>query len=131
MPMKTTLHQVINRITERSLPDSVRKKSFIVNDVEDQLLIPADENKVASILSGIICLVIDNTDNGCIRISAQKTQDAVVVSVKETGITRNKMIIQQIERLCLLAEKMGAWIGFGENEPKTINIRFPQLQTAA
>lgn len=132
-PMKTSLHQVISRITEQSLPASIRKKSFIVNDVGAQFELEADENKVASLLNGVICLVVNNTDNGCIRISAKTIQNAVIISIRENGVSKNKAMAQEIDQLCTLAKRMGSYIGFGENENKikTIDIRFPNLQTAA
>lgn len=126
-----TLRQMINRITEKSLPGSIRKKSFIVNDTAKEIQLKVDGNKVASLLSNAIYMVINNTQDSCIRISAKVFENEVVVSIRDNGLSEKNSILQGIDQLQMLAQRMGGWIGLSEygNKIKTIDLGFPNVNT--
>src|SRR5436190_12575347 len=81
----TSLHHLVERLGESLEPAARRNKSFIINNVSEDICAQVNENNVASVLSRLMNLVISHTENSCIRICAKTIGNVVLVHVKDDG----------------------------------------------
>jgi len=65
------LQTLASSIIKSLLPAAVRKNSFIINDIPNSFVIDADEQIIASLLTGFVEEGITNSYNNCIRIGAK------------------------------------------------------------
>src|SRR5690242_12015408 len=66
------LHQLVDKLVNNLSPVAVRNNTVIVNEASRQLAIVADEQLMASVVSGLIYSVISNAKDSNIRITAKE-----------------------------------------------------------
>src|SRR6188474_3474638 len=76
------LHQLVNKVMVGLLPLAVSHKSFVINDVNPDVSVLADENMLAFVLGAMLNQTISATENECIRVEATSERCAIYISVK-------------------------------------------------
>ncbi len=130
---KKTLDQLVSILAAGSLPAAVHRKSFIVNDVPHALAISADEDMLAAVLGSILEIVINHTENSCIRIAAQVNDKIVNVQMQDNGSFSSNVIENDLKQVQTIASKMGGYLSINTNLKKVTSIAFsfPNLPQAA
>ncbi|HEY6505534.1 MAG TPA: hypothetical protein VIZ28_16280 [Chitinophagaceae bacterium] len=128
-----TLHNIIDLIAGSMEYAAAHNKSFIINDVPEDILIGADENLLASVLDNLMSEVIMHTENGCIRITAKLFGNVVLLHVKNDGSLNYDSVSQKLMTIQTQAEQLGGFVGFTSyrNKLTTIAFSFMNMQTAA
>jgi len=128
-----TLDYLVNLLATSVLPTAVRRKSFIVNEVPHEFRIVADENMLASVLSGLLQTIVTHAENSCIRIAAKEYGNVILVHLKESGNFNNQAIANDLQQIQLLAKKLGGCVSISNRreENTTIAFSFPNLPHAA
>ncbi|MBC7949347.1 MAG: HAMP domain-containing histidine kinase [Chitinophagaceae bacterium] len=120
----SSLHSLVSTISDSLQPATQRNKSFILNDVPEDIYMGVDEDMVASVLSGLLNIVISHSANSCIRITAKSYSDVVLLHVKDDGCVNYDSISQNLTRMQALAEKLGGFVGFTSYRNKLTTIAF-------
>ena len=126
------LHLMVSRISASSLPSAIRKNSFIINDVPADLHANTDENMLATVLSSILQIVINHTENSCIRIAANVNDKIVNVQMQDNNFNGN-VIESDLKQVQTIANKMGGYLSIHTNLKKITSIAFsfPNIPQAA
>jgi K+-sensing histidine kinase KdpD len=127
------LHNIVGLIASSMEHAANENKSFILNDVPEDIIVETNEQLLASILSNLLNEVIMHTSNGCIRITAKLFNNVVLLHVKNDGSLNYDSVSQKMTRMQAQAEKLGGFVGFTSyrNKLTTIAFSFMNKQTAA
>ena len=130
---KKTLNQLVNLLAAGSLPAAVQRKSFIVNEVPRAMAIAADENMLATVIGSMLQIVINHTENSCIRISANVLEKNINVRILDSGSFRSNAVASDLKQVQTLASMMGGYVSINKELEKVTGIAFsfPNLPHAA
>jgi glucose-6-phosphate-specific signal transduction histidine kinase len=120
----TPLYSLVNRISESLAPTARRNKSHIINNVSEEICIEANEDKVASVLSRLLNIVILHSENSCVRISAKNFRNVVLLHIKDDGCLSYDSISNSLTHIQQQAEKIGGFVGFTSYRNKLTTIAF-------
>ena len=104
------LHQLVNKVMIGLLPLAISHKSFVINDVNPDVNVLADENMLAFVLGAMLNQTISATENECIRVEATSERCAIYISVKTISqflYSDNGSGLKEME---LAAAKIGAHV---------------------
>ncbi len=129
---KTVIRKLVDRLVEASLPAATRHRSFIVNEVPDNLLFPStDENLVASVINGMLHAVLGNARESCVRISAHTIHEGqtMQVLVKDSGCFSSFALACDLQTVFAVAEKIGGYLNISSEKQQntTITFNFPLI----
>ena len=129
----TSLHHLVNRLSESLETAARNNKSLILNNVPEDICSELNVNMVASVLSRLMNIVILHTENSCIRISAKTFGNVVLIHVKDDGCLNYDSISHNLAEIQSQAEKIGGFVGFTSyrNKLTTIAFSFMNVKDAA
>jgi hypothetical protein len=129
----SSLHHLVNRLSESLAPAARSNKNLIINNVPEDICSEINENLVASVLSRLMNVVLMNTENSCIRVSAKTFGNVVLMNVKDDGCLNYESISHHLTEIQSQAEKMGGFVGFTSyrNRLTTISFSFMNMKGAA
>jgi hypothetical protein len=129
-----SLHDIVDIIAQSMEYAALHNKSFIINDVREDILIDTDQDLLSNTLSSLVNEVIRHTENGCIRISAKSYKSNIILlHVKNDGCLNYDSVSQKLTRIQTQAERLGGFVGFTSyrNKLTTIAFSFRNMQPAA
>ncbi len=131
--VSNNLNELMSRLVNSALPSAVRRKSFILNDIPENLYVSDNENMLAAVLSSLLNTVVNHTENSCIRVSAKPYGGITLVYIKDSGSLSNHTIVHQLKDLQLLVKKVGGCISIftKRQETPSIAFSFPNMAKAA
>ena len=124
-----SLHHLVDRLSESLKPAARRNKSLILNNVPEDMCSEIHVGMVASVLSGLMSIVILHTENSHIRISAKTFGNVVLVHVKDDGCLNYDSISHKLAEIQSQAEKIGGFVGFTSYRNKLTTIAFSFMNT--
>lgn len=80
-----SLHQLVDRLMVSFIPLAVAKKSFIINDIDTEFAIEADEQVLAFVVGNLLNNMINSSKSVCIRMEAVKTEKGIQLRVRNNG----------------------------------------------
>jgi signal transduction histidine kinase len=80
---KISIHQLVSRLIASLQPSAVKRNNILLNDIPGELLVNADENTLAYVLSNLVNSAVSTTENSCIHIEAVLTDDHTMIRVKD------------------------------------------------
>lgn len=119
-----SLHHLVECLSDGLEPAARRNKSFIINNVPEEICSDLNVNMVASVLSRLMNVVILHTENSCIRICAKTYGNVVLVHVKGEGCLNYDSISHNLTEIQAQAEKIGGFVGFTSYRNKLTTIAF-------
>jgi K+-sensing histidine kinase KdpD len=127
------LHEVVTVLADSLSVAAVSKKSFILNDVPENIVIQTDAGLVESALGKLLNMVIRHTENSCIRITAKTFGNVVLLHIKDDGCLCYDSMSENLNNIQSLAERMGGYVGFTSfrNKLTTIALSFVNAKKAA
>jgi hypothetical protein len=127
------LHELVTLLADSLAFAAVRNKSFILNDVPENIIIETDPDLVESALGKLLKMVIGHTENSCIRITAKTFGNVVLLHIKDDGCLCYDSMSQNLNSIQSLAERMGGYVGFTSfrNRLTTIALSFVNARKAA
>ncbi len=132
LPVSRTLNQLVSRLATGILPEAVRRKSFIINDIPHEFNISIDEKMLSSVLNGLLYTAVTYSENSCIRISARVYGNIILVYVKDTRRFTHHTMSDRLLQLQPLAQKMGGNVSITTHgrEVSAIAFSFPNVAAA-
>ncbi|MBC7886260.1 MAG: HAMP domain-containing histidine kinase [Ferruginibacter sp.] len=126
------LHQLVASIAGNLLQTSVKRDSFIVNEITPEFQIATDEKILATVLNSLLSSIVNHTKQSCIRVKASAYEDIIFVSVREAGIFNTAAITGDLEHVKLLANKINGNVTMQimENKFTDIQLSFPNFPRA-
>jgi hypothetical protein len=124
---KTVVRMLVDRLVESSLPAAVRHRSFIVNEVPENLLFQnKDENMVASVISGMLHAVLSNAKESCVKICAKEIHEGktMQIFVKDTGCFSSFALACDLQNVFPIAEKLGGYLSISAEKQNNTTIIF-------
>src|ERR1700720_4787797 len=80
---KISIHQLVSQLITSLQPLAVRRNNILLNDIPRELLVSADQNTLAYVLSQLVNSAVNSTENQCIHIEAILTDDHMMIRVKD------------------------------------------------
>ena len=124
MHTRPGLYQLLDHVLINYLPSVTNRKSFIVNDINRDILVHADKKLLAFVLENILETALRYTKNDCIRISASSLKDTVLITLKENRQRSYFEMEEAIEELESLAKQTGGSITINSNDNNGSIISF-------
>ncbi len=126
----TGLYELASRLVNTFLDKASRNNSFFINEIPQDLLLDANPQMFASVLSGLLSTVVSFAKDSCIRLTAKTYGNVILLQVKDSNTFYKYSIDKEIEKLQPLAEKMKGSISVTSQRKKltTITFGFPNFQ---
>lgn len=80
-----SLHKLVDRLMNSFIPAAVSKNSFIINDVDENFQLHADEQVLAFVVGNLLHNAISSSKSVCIRVEAVKKTDGIHIRVRNNG----------------------------------------------
>jgi len=127
------LNQIVNRLLSTHLSLAERNHSFFINDIPQDLPINHNREWIASVISGLLSTVTGHAKNTCIRLSARKHDQIIVLTILESGNTNSYAMASELKQAYSLAEKIGGCLSISVPvmDNTTISFSFPNLPAVA
>lgn len=126
----TGLYELASRLVNTFLDKASRNNSFFINEIPQDLLLDANPQMFASVLSGLLSTVVSFAKDSCIRLTAKTYGNVILLQVKDSNTFYKYSIDKEIKKLQPLAEKMKGSISVTSQRKKltTITFGFPNFQ---
>jgi len=99
-PIKIDLYEEIFKITELFRSNAIAKKINLINEVNNNLFVFADQNMLHSVLQNLLSNAIKFTNSaGNIILKAESFDDFIEVSITDTGVGIKKDDIKKLFRI--------------------------------
>lgn len=120
----STLRQLVDQLSLCLLPQVVRQKILIVNDIQQELFVNTDKNILASVISSLLNITILHSQNSCIRVSAKYFGNITLVHVTNNDRSLEGVIAHSLKQIQPLAEKLGGCVEVTNNKTKGTTVAF-------
>lgn len=119
-----SLNQLVSRLLDSYIPLAVAKNSFIINDVQRDLQVKADEQVLSLVVSNLLTNAIDTSKMVCIRVEAIKTETGVQIRVRHNGASYYSTVTNSFSQAMEAARMLGGNINIYNrwNEGTTITF---------
>ena len=108
---QVSIYQLVNKLQTSLLPHAVKKRSFIINDVEKDLCVAGDENMLSFIVSGLLSNAIFGKPGSCIRIEARTNEQGVQLKIRSNGSFTYSSRLYSLGNIMDAARQAGGNIG--------------------
>jgi signal transduction histidine kinase len=99
-PIKIDLYEEIFKITELFRSNAIAKKINLINEVNNNLFVYADQNMLHSVLQNLLSNAIKFTNSaGNIILEAESLDDFIEISISDTGIGIKKDDMKKLFRI--------------------------------
>ena len=107
-PLKINLNEKVNDILNILNGNAIKKEISLVNEVNSDILVKADQNMIQSIIQNLVSNAIKFTDcKGKIVVSAVKKDSMVEISVKDNGVGIDPKDLYKLFRIDVQFTKLG------------------------
>jgi len=80
-----SLKLIVSQLVLQFQPMTLKRKSFIINDVPDDIYMYADKDNLVTIINSLLISIIDRSRRSCIRITANRYSNIIVFRLKESA----------------------------------------------
>ncbi|MBL7762693.1 MAG: HAMP domain-containing histidine kinase [Chitinophagaceae bacterium] len=119
-----TLKQLVKKLVATYQPIAVNQNSFFINEVPEHLLLHADKQVLSTLLGSLLYLTARCGKNTCIKISAKRYHDVLLLHVVDTCTENSYSILTELQHLKILAEKIGGFLDITSRRNKQTTISF-------
>lgn len=118
------LRQLINQVMTGLLPRNLQQKSFIVNAVENGMLVNNEKNILTNVIRRLLSTTIINTNDNCIHISANLSGATAWLNIKTNDTRHGHAISNSLQQVKLMTEKIGGCITVINNKVSGTTLSF-------
>ena len=105
-----TLHNLVDRLMDSFLPLAVAKRSFIINDIDHEFNVEADEQVLAFVIGSFMSNMISSSDSVCIRVQAKRTENGIQLRVSNNGTFFYSTVANSFAPVVEAAKQLGGHI---------------------
>lgn len=100
--------------------------TLIINDIQPDFSIKANKEKISYLLSNVINIFISKSKYSCIRISAKKYNNVVLMHLKNNNVHDFSLNTPSLQQMQTFARSIGACISLNDYRPNatTLTISF-------
>jgi hypothetical protein len=110
------LHRFVDELTAGLLPRAVSRKIIIINQIDRELEVGADENLLAFVLWNLLDRAVNSTQNECIHIESVKNGASTMIRVRNAGVYFYRTLSNNFRQVQHAAEKLGGTISVDYTE---------------
>jgi K+-sensing histidine kinase KdpD len=88
------------------LPRAVSRKTIIINQIDRDLELGADENLLAFVLWNLLDRAVSSTQNECIHIESARNGDSTTIRVRNAGVYFYRTLSNNFRQVQHAAEKL-------------------------
>ncbi|UAY51392.1 hypothetical protein [Ferruginibacter albus] len=127
------LHRLVSKILQSYLPIATDKKTLLVNDIDEKIVANINGTHLSGVIDSIINMLIINSENNCIWLTAKRFHDVVLIHAKNNKPFDVYLNKREIEKLQDIAQKAGGCISINVHTigNTTIVFSFVNLAVAA
>jgi hypothetical protein len=104
------LHRFVDELIAGLLPRAVSRKTIIINQIDRDLELGADQNLLAFVLWNLLDRAVSSTQNECIHIESARSEGNTVIRVRNAGIYFYRTLSNNFRQVQHAAEKLGGTI---------------------
>jgi hypothetical protein len=104
------LHRFVDELMAGLLPRAVSRKTIIVNQIDRELELGADENLLAFVLWNLLDRAVNSTQNECIHIESARSDGNTVIRLRNAGVYFYRTLSNNFRQVQHAAEKLGGTI---------------------
>jgi hypothetical protein len=104
------LHRFVDELIAGLLPRAVSRKTIIINQIDRDLELGADENLLAFVLWNLLDRAVSSTQNECIHIESARNEGNTVIRVRNAGVYFYRTLSNNFRQVQHAAEKLGGTI---------------------
>jgi len=107
---QVSLHRLVDRLMLSFIPLAVSKNSFIINDIDIDFDLQADEQVLAFVIGNMMNNVISSSRSVCIRVEAVRKEHGIQVRVRNNGSYFYSIIANSFAPAVEAARQLGGHI---------------------
>jgi K+-sensing histidine kinase KdpD len=100
------LHRFVDELMAGLLPRAVSRKTIIINQIDRDLELGADENLLAFVLWNLLDRAVSSTQNECIHIESARNGDSTTIRVRNAGVYFYRTLSNNFRQVQHAAEKL-------------------------
>ncbi|HTE11754.1 MAG TPA: hypothetical protein VK645_12295 [Chitinophagaceae bacterium] len=127
----TSLYELVQKLQISLLPQATGKKSFIVNDIDKNVTVVAEENSLAYIIGNLLSNAIYRTSNCCIRVETEFIAGQHQIRIRNNGAFAYSSYMHSLVHFVDVARKSGGNIGLETEENNGVTVVFSLAKYAA
>ena len=104
------LHRFVDELMAGLLLRAVSRKTIIINQIDRDLELGADENLLAFVLWNLLDRAVSSTQNECIHIESARNDDSTIIRVRNAGVYFYRTLFNNFRQVQHAAEKLGGTI---------------------
>jgi hypothetical protein len=104
------LHRFVDELMAGLLPRAVSRKTIIINQIDRELELGADENLLAFVLWNLLDRAVNSTQNECIHIESARSDGNTVIRLRNAGVYFYRTLSNNFRQVQHAAEKLGGTI---------------------
>ncbi|HET6253882.1 MAG TPA: sensor histidine kinase [Puia sp.] len=116
------LHRFVDELMAGLLPRAVSRKTIIINQIDRELELGADENLLAFVLWNLLDRAVSCTQNECIHVESAKNGDSTMIRVRNAGVYFYRTLSNNFRQVQHAAEKLGGTITVDYTEDNCCTI---------
>jgi hypothetical protein len=110
------LHRFVDELMAGLLPRAVSRKTIIINQIDRDLELGADENLLAFVLWNLLDRAVNSTQNECIHIESARSDGNTVIRLRNAGVYFYRTLSNNFRQVQHAAEKLGGTISVDYTE---------------
>jgi hypothetical protein len=110
------LHRFVDELMAGLLPRAVSRKTIIINQIDRDLELGADENLLAFVLWNLLDRAVNSTQNECIHIESARSDGNTVIRLRNAGVYFYRTLSNNYRQVQHAAEKLGGTISVDYTE---------------
>lgn len=119
-----SLHNLVDRLMNSFIPLAVSKHSFIINDIDANFNMEADEQVLAFVVGNLLGNVINSSKNVCIRIEAVRKENGIQLRVRNNGAFFYSSVANSFAPVVEAARQLGGSINIYNQKHEGTIITF-------
>ena len=101
------LHKLVDQLMQSFIPLAVNQHSFIINSVDENFQLNADEQVLAFIVGNLLNNAIVSSHDACVRVEAVKKPQGVQIIVRNNGANFYSTVAHGFSQVVAAARSMG------------------------
>jgi signal transduction histidine kinase len=127
----TSLYELVKKLQTSLLPQATAKRSFIVNEVNKALMVPAEENALAYIVGNLLSNAVYRTSGCCIRVETTCIAGQHQIRIRNNGAFTFSSYMNSLVHFIDVARRLGGNIALETEENSGITVVFSLAKYAA
>ena len=129
--VSTSLYELVKKLQKSLLPQATAKKSFIVNDIDQSVVVQEEENALAYIIGNLLSNAVYRTSGCCIRVETECVGGQQQVRIRNNGAFAFSSYMNSLVHFVDVARRLGGNIGLETEENSGVTVIFSMARYAA